>query len=185
MASPFARLSPQARLVALVLWEAGARPGESWSKDVPTLLALTELSNADFIRALVELRLAACLWYSFDDHDYRTLTVCLARALNKTNERNDCNNIYNNVNETNVTRNVAYTTRTSTDENRLAIAGELASRLDEPHRLDYYQRLVARYPESQLRRALTDCANVPHDKIKKSRAALFHYLLKIYASKES
>ena len=78
----------------------------------------------------------------------------------------------------------SYTTRTLTEESELALAGELASRLDEPHRLDYYQRLVARYPKALLQRALADCVAVPRDQIRKSRAALFHYLLKIYASKE-
>ena len=184
MASPYARLSPQARLVALVLLEAGARPGELWSKDVSTLLALTDLSNADFIRALVELRLAACLWYSFSDRECCILQIRLARATNDvTNERIVRQDIYKN--ETNDTTNGIHTPLPLTEENRLAFAGELASRLDEPHRLDYYQRLVARYPESQLRRALVDCLSVPRDQIRKSRAALFHYLLKFYASKES
>lgn len=183
MASPFARLSPKALLVALVFWEAGARPGELWSKDVSTLLALTDLSNADFIRALVELRLAACLWYSFSDRECCILQIRLARASNETNERNGCRDIYKN--ETNDTTNGTHTPLPLTEENRLAFTGELASRLDEPHRLDYYQRLVARYPESLLRRALVECVSVPHDEIRKSRAALFHYLLKIYASKES
>lgn len=169
MPSRFARLSPQARLVCLVLLAAGAPWGEAWSGDVPTLLAKTELSSAEFTRALVELKLGACLWYSYNDHDYRTLTVCLARATNETNERNDNINIY--TNETNVTNKTLCET----------LAGELASRLDEPDRLDYYRRLVARYPESQIRRALTECMATPASQIRKSRAALFHYLLKLYA----
>ena len=66
------------------------------------------------------------------------------------------------------------------NEESEAFAGELASRLDEPWRLDYYRRLVTRYPENQIRRALTECMATPAVQIRKSRAALFHYLLKLY-----
>lgn len=177
MASPFARLSPKALLVALVFWEAGARPGELWSKDISTLLALTDLSQEDFIRALVELRLAACLWYSFSDRECCILQIRLARASNETNERIVRQDIYKN--ETDETTNETYTSTSSNEESE-SFAGELASRLDEPQRVEYYRRLIARYPESQIRRALTECMATPTAQIRKNRAALFHYLLKLY-----
>ena len=85
MASPYARLSPEARLVALVFYAAGARDGEWWLGDVPTLLAQTNLSSAEFTRALIELRLAACLSYTYTDRECLVLKIRLARV--ERNER--------------------------------------------------------------------------------------------------
>lgn len=44
-----------------------------------------------------------------------------------------------------------------------------------------YQAYARKYPESVLRRILAKVQEVPSEKIRKSRAALFHYLVKQYA----
>lgn len=49
----------------------------------------------------------------------------------------------------------------------------------------YYLRLVQKYPEAVVRRALKQTLEVPTFKIRKSRKALFLYLLRKYAENNS
>jgi len=48
----------------------------------------------------------------------------------------------------------------------------------------YYDMLVERYPQDILKRALSDVELVPVSRIKKSKGALFTYLVKKYAQEE-
>jgi hypothetical protein len=62
-----------------------------------------------------------------------------------------------------------------TREELLAI--DLARDLDDYQGLPFYIYLSKNYPESLLRKILGQVKNIPQDKIKKSRGALFNYLI--------
>jgi len=62
-----------------------------------------------------------------------------------------------------------------TREELLAI--DLAEGLRNPHGLNLYQSYAQRYPERLLRALLSEVKQVPEGRIKKSRGALFAYLL--------
>jgi len=55
---------------------------------------------------------------------------------------------------------------------------DLAAGLDDPAHLSRYRRHVQRFPESLLRRLLSEARATPARQIKRSKAALFEYLLK-------
>ena len=61
------------------------------------------------------------------------------------------------------------------------LAFDLATALNDRKSLFVYLSYAKRYPESILRRILGDVKEIPAGKIKKSRAALFSYLIKKYA----
>ena len=61
------------------------------------------------------------------------------------------------------------------------LALDLAEALDDRKSLSVYLSYARRYPESILRRILGDVKEIPDGDIKKSRAALFSYLIKKYA----
>lgn len=58
------------------------------------------------------------------------------------------------------------------------LAGDLARGLDDAGGFSRYLRYVHLYPESLLRRLLSEVRAVPEARIKRSRAALFTYLVK-------
>jgi hypothetical protein len=64
------------------------------------------------------------------------------------------------------------------------LAREIAQGLGEEEYLPVYQRLVRRYPEGLVRRAYEKTLEVPAEKIRKSKGAIFNYLLKQYARKK-
>jgi hypothetical protein len=57
------------------------------------------------------------------------------------------------------------------------LAAALAESLDDPSGIPRYRMLCRKYPEELLRKVLAEVVSVPAIKIKKSRAALFTYLL--------
>ncbi len=57
------------------------------------------------------------------------------------------------------------------------LAADLAAGLDDPGGLRRYRAHAHRHPEVLLRRLLSEARAVPENKIKRSRAALFTYLL--------
>ncbi len=59
----------------------------------------------------------------------------------------------------------------------------LANRLNEPHRVKYYLRIKNTYSIDIIKKALEDCFKVPDKDIRKNRAALFTYFLKLYAQR--
>ena len=61
----------------------------------------------------------------------------------------------------------------------------VAEGLGERHRLPLYRRICRKFDESIIRRALAEVQSIPDEKIKKSRAALFIYLVKKYADSEN
>jgi hypothetical protein len=67
---------------------------------------------------------------------------------------------------------------------REELALEVARALHEEHRLPIYLELCKTHSIEAIRRSLEEVKRVPESKIRKSKAALFTYLLKKYA-KES
>jgi len=63
------------------------------------------------------------------------------------------------------------------------LAKEIANAFKEKHRLTLYQYIFQGYDESVIRKAYEEAKKVPEDRIKKSRSALFFYLLYKYAEK--
>ena len=65
------------------------------------------------------------------------------------------------------------------------LASDIARALDDQNRLEDYVAYAHTYPESFLRKILSEVKRTPHYKIKKSRSALFKYLVHYYAHKNS
>jgi len=64
-------------------------------------------------------------------------------------------------------------------------ARELASTLNDWGSLELYEVYLLNHPEAVLRTILTEVMSVPEHKIKKSRAALFNFLVKKYAKRNN
>lgn len=60
----------------------------------------------------------------------------------------------------------------------------LHERIGNGEGVHYYEVLVEKYPQDILRRALSDVMVVPASRIKKSKGALFTFLVKRYAQEE-
>jgi tRNA A37 N6-isopentenylltransferase MiaA len=58
------------------------------------------------------------------------------------------------------------------------LATDIAQTLASPDRIHLYRSFARRYPESFLREVLSQVKQTPDRQIKKSRAALFAYLVK-------
>jgi biotin operon repressor len=100
-----------------------------------------------------------------------------------TNDNNITRNINNNVRKDN---NFMNSKPNALDEFRPGtrlelLAFDLASALNDRKSLPVYLSYARRYPESLLRRILGEVKEIPDRDIKKSRAALFSYLIKKYA----
>ena len=63
------------------------------------------------------------------------------------------------------------------------VASDIAAGLKDFKNMFRFIDLAKKYPESLLRRALSEAKEIPDDKIRKSRTALFNYLLARYAQK--
>ncbi len=63
------------------------------------------------------------------------------------------------------------------------LALDLADALNDHKGLALYRSYARKYPESLLRRVLGEVKEIPSDKIRKSRAALFNHLVQQYAKK--
>jgi len=66
-----------------------------------------------------------------------------------------------------------------TKEDLLAL--DLAEELNDRKNLSLYLHCAKKYPESFLRKVLSEVKEIPAERIKKSKAALFTYLVKKYA----
>lgn len=62
-----------------------------------------------------------------------------------------------------------------------SLAYEIASALEEPTNQPYFEEMCRRYPDHIIQRSLVEAQAFPAEKIKKSRGALFAYLVKKYA----
>jgi len=64
------------------------------------------------------------------------------------------------------------------------LAQRITQEFEDEDNLGYYEDLCERYPNNLINRAFSEVQKVPQPKIKKSRGALFTYLVKKYASKK-
>ncbi len=64
------------------------------------------------------------------------------------------------------------------------LASQIANDLGEPDDIALFRILIKRYPEALVRRAHQQTLKIPIEKIRKSKGALFLYLLKKYARQE-
>ena len=65
------------------------------------------------------------------------------------------------------------------------VAMDMATALNDRQNLPLYHSYSRKYPESLLRKVLSEVKQVPTEKIKKSRGALFNYLVQRYVQKSS
>jgi hypothetical protein len=70
------------------------------------------------------------------------------------------------------------------EQNIHPIAIELAEALHDTDSLMFYQGLAEQYAESLLKETLKKVLEVPNDKIKRSRAAYFNYLMQQHGHKK-
>lgn len=71
----------------------------------------------------------------------------------------------------------------ATITNEELLASDIAHNLDDQRNIATYRSYAHTYPESFLRKILSEVKCTPHHKIKKSRSALFNYLVHYYAHK--
>ena len=62
------------------------------------------------------------------------------------------------------------------------LAEALARRFGEENSIALFEAIVRRYSESIIQQALTEALAYPEEKIRKSRGAIFIYLVKKYAN---
>ena len=70
-----------------------------------------------------------------------------------------------------------------TDQQKFAL--ELAEALNDHNSLTLYQQLTEKYDEEFLRRILEKVLSIPKEKIRKSRGALFTFLVNQHEQQES
>ncbi len=63
-------------------------------------------------------------------------------------------------------------------EKRDELAGEIAVAFREEEQIKLYQHVCSQHDYTAIKKAFDDTMKVPSDRIKKSRSALFFYLLK-------
>lgn len=63
------------------------------------------------------------------------------------------------------------------------LANEIAKEFREEEQVNLYQHICQQYDDAVVRSAFADAMKVPSEKIKKSRSALFFYLLKTNGKK--
>ncbi|MEW5922360.1 MAG: hypothetical protein AB1746_00080 [Candidatus Zixiibacteriota bacterium] len=63
------------------------------------------------------------------------------------------------------------------------LATEIAKALGEEQRIDLYRHVFERHDEAVIMKAFDHVIKLPTEKIKKSKSALFFYLLNKYAEK--
>jgi len=95
-----------------------------------------------------------------------------------TNNNKLTRNINNNVNRNFL--NFSFKGKETRTKEEL-LAKDLAEELNDEKSLPIYLYYCKKYPESLIRKALGEVKEIPSEKIKKNKAALFNYLIKKYA----
>jgi len=101
-------------------------------------------------------------------------TSCVIKDHTNNNKLTKIN-INNNVNK----KILNFSFKPKTKKELLAL--DLAEELNDRKNLSLYLRCAEKYPESFLRKVLSEVKEIPAERIKKSKAALFCYLVKKYA----
>jgi len=63
------------------------------------------------------------------------------------------------------------------------LAAEIAKTFQEEHRIELYRYIFQKHDESTIKKAFEEASKMPVSKIKKSKSALFFFLLNKYAEK--
>lgn len=64
---------------------------------------------------------------------------------------------------------------------RELFAHTIAQELDDPEHVSLYRQYCKKYPLAIIYRAYAEAKSIPPEQIRKSRAAIFFYLIKKYA----
>lgn len=72
--------------------------------------------------------------------------------------------------------------RPANDADKLAL--EVATALGEPKKIPLYRMVCENRSEEIVRRALTGSLKTPKDKVRKTRSAIFFFLLNKYANEQ-
>lgn len=99
--------------------------------------------------------------------------------------KNKITRINNNVNEDRKTFNIKSFMEFKPKTRKELLASDLAKGLNDSKSLPFYLSVVRQYPEPLLMKLLGEVREIPSEKIKKSRAALFNYLLQQHAKENS
>ncbi len=108
----------------------------------------------------------------------------LGKTQGNTN-KNNRTRINNNVNEDIKTFNMKSFKEFKPKTKKELLASDLAKGLNDSKSLSFYLSVVRQYSEPLLMKLLGEVREIPSEKIKKSRAALFNYLLQQYAKENS
>lgn len=100
----------------------------------------------------------------------------------RNDNRNDRKNI-NNIDDSNDRIDNGANSFSITKEELLAL--DLAEGLSDRANLGFYLSVCRKYPEGLLRKIYSQVKEIPSEKIRKSRGALFNYLLQNYDKKNS
>ena len=74
-------------------------------------------------------------------------------------------------------------TQKETPTSRDDLAAEIAKTFQEAHRTELYRYVFQKHDESTIRKAFEETTKVPVSRIRKSKSALFFFLLNKYAEK--
>jgi len=103
---------------------------------------------------------------------------------NNNKEQNIDNNTFVSVKKSYTSIKLAYD-GTNPESREELLANDLSEALDDQSHYALYLSYAKEYPEPFLRRVLAETRMTPDKKIRKSRAALFKYLLYHYAGKRN
>ncbi|MHB9010658.1 MAG: helix-turn-helix domain-containing protein [Ignavibacteriaceae bacterium] len=130
----------------------------------------------------------------YKNHLYTLLEVpcnkdepCMLHERNLPVQKSDTNNTHKQkINNNNVVRvtSLEHATDPLKSQEQL-LASDIARALDDQTHLATYTDYARTYPEAFLRNILSEVNRTPRHKIKKSRSALFKYLVHYYAHKNS
>jgi hypothetical protein len=80
---------------------------------------------------------------------------------------------------------MSYSTRQPIQRRQNPLARQIAETFHDLDRLRSYDVCCQKYPPPLIQQAFKDALNIPEAQIKKSRAAIFFYLVKRYAHQTS
>ena len=105
------------------------------------------------------------------------------RNDSRIDNRNGSKNIYNIDSNDSIDNDRANDRNSSGLMKEEILAGDLAEGLDDELNFAFYLSVARRYPEDFLRKVYSHVKEIPLNKIKKSRGALFNYLVQKYENR--
>lgn len=101
----------------------------------------------------------------------------------RIDNRNGSKNIHNIDSNDSIDNDRANNRNSSGLMKEEILAGDLAEGLDDELNFAFYLSVARRYPEDFLRKVYSHVKEIPLNKIKKSRGALFNYLVQKYENR--